>query len=112
MLYSEGVLKGRLTLQRFVAVTATNAAKLFGIFPSKGVIQVGSDADITLWDPAKQAVLGVEGNYSKADFSIFEGWRVTGMPRMTLRRGEIVCENGRVSAAKGTGRLLARSAAA
>jgi dihydropyrimidinase len=108
MLYSEGVLKGRLSLERFVAITSTNAARLFGLLPHKGVLEAGSDADIAVWDPAQETTIRAGKGYTREDFSIYEGWKVTGSPRLTLRRGEIVCENGRVDAAPGTGRLLVR----
>jgi dihydropyrimidinase len=109
MLYSEGVVRGRLTAERFVAVTATNPARLFGLYPAKGVIAVGSDADIVLWDADETRTIRDEDMLSGAGFSVYSGWSVTGWPTMTIRRGEVVFENGRIVAAPGSGRLLRRS---
>jgi len=108
MLYSEGVRKGRITEEQFVAVTATNAAKLFGLYPRKGTIAVGSDADLVLWDPDETRVIRDEDMLSGAGFSIYAGWEVTGWPRMTIRRGEVVYENGQITARPGSGELLHR----
>lgn len=108
MLYSEGVVKGRITAQRFVAVTATNAAKLFGLFPRKGTVAVGSDADLVIWDPNRTKPVRAAGFHSNSDFSPYEGWEVTGWPAMTISRGEIVFDQGRVLGTPGRGRLLRR----
>jgi len=108
MLFSEGVRTGRLTLERFVAVTATNPAKLFGLYPRKGTIAVGSDADLVLWDPGQTRTIRDADILSKSGFSIYAGWEVTGWPRRTIRRGEIVYENGRVVGSAGSGRLVTR----
>jgi dihydropyrimidinase len=110
MLYSEGVVSGRLSVERFVAVTSTNPAKLFGIYPRKGAIAVGSDADIVLWDPEETRVIRDEDMLSGTGFSIYSGWEVTGWPTVTIRRGEIVFEDGEILAEPGSGQLLRRSA--
>jgi dihydropyrimidinase len=107
MLYSEGVRKGRISLERFVELTATNVAKLFGLYPQKGCIAVGSDADIGIWDPELTRTVGAPA-FSRADYSAYDGWEVTGWPVTTLRRGEIVLDQGRVTARPGSGRLLHR----
>ena len=108
MLYSEGVVQGRISEERFVAVTSTNAAKLFGLYPRKGTIAVGSDADIVLWDPDETRTIRDEDMFSGAGFSVYSGWEVTGWPVMTLRRGEVVYENGEILAGPGSGELLGR----
>ena len=108
MLYSEGVVRGRISEERFVAVTSTNAAKLFGLYPRKGTIAVGSDADIVLWDADETRTIRDEDMFSGAGFSVYSGWEVTGWPVMTLRRGEVVYENGEILAAPGSGELLRR----
>jgi len=108
VLHSEGVVKGRISLERFVALTSTNAAKLFGLYPRKGTIAVGSDADLALWDPGATRTIDRAGLLSKAGFSLFEGWEVTGWPVMTIRRGEVVFERGRITANPGSGQLLRR----
>lgn len=108
MLYSEGVRTGRISLGRFVEVLATNAAKLFGLYPQKGTIAVGSDADIVVFDPDLTRTITADMLKSNADYSVYEGWEVTGWPVVTLRRGEIVFENGEVIGAPGSGQLVRR----
>ncbi len=108
MLYSEGVRTGNLSLQRFVAVTSTNAARLFGLYPRKGTIAVGSDADLVLWAPTETRQVQGSALFSRAGFSIYEGTEVTGWPQATIRRGQVVFEKGRIAAQPGSGRLLAR----
>jgi dihydropyrimidinase len=108
LLYSEGVKKGRITEEQFVAVTATNPAKLFGVYPRKGTIAIGSDADLVLWDPEETRTIRDEDMLSRTGYSVYAGWEVTGWPRATIRRGEVVYENGRVQAEAGSGRLLRR----
>jgi len=108
VLFSEGVLKGRISLGRFVELTSRNSAKLFGLYPRKGTIAVGSDADITIWDPNDTRRVELEEMLSRAGFSLFEGWDVTGWPLVTIRRGDVVYENGRVTAEPGSGQLLRR----
>ena len=110
MLYSEGVRQGRISVHRLVEVLATNAAKLFGLYPRKGTIAVGSDADLVVFDPTiTQRVTGsmLKGN---ADYSPYEGWEVTGWPVITLRRGEVVYRDGEVLGRPGSGLLLRRGA--
>ena len=106
--HSEGVVKGRISLERFVELTSTNAAKLFGLYPRKGTIAVGSDADLALWDPGVTRRIEREGLFSRAGFSLFEGWEVTGWPVTTIRRGVVVYENGRITAEPGSGQVLRR----
>ncbi|HEY7035320.1 MAG TPA: dihydropyrimidinase [Thermomicrobiales bacterium] len=108
MLYSEGVVKGRITPQRFVAVTATNAAKLFGLFPRKGTIAVGADADLVIWDSNQTKLVRAADFQSNADYSPYEGWEVTGWPATTISRGEIVFDDGRILGKLGRGRLPRR----
>ena len=108
MLWSEGVAQGRISEERFVAVTSTNAAKLFGLYPRKGTIAVGSDADIVLWDPDETRTIRDEDMFSGTGFSVYSGWEVTGWPVMTLRRGEVVYEGGEILAGAGSGELLRR----
>ena len=108
LMYSEGVRKGRITLERMVAVTSANPAKLFGIYPRKGVIAVGSDADVAVWDPNLTKKIRDEDILSNGHFSIFGGWEITGWPIITIRRGEVVWQNGRILAQAGSGQLLPR----
>lgn len=106
MMFSEGVMKERITPEQMVAVTSTNAAKIFGMFPRKGVIAVGSDADIVIWDPTKKKILNDKDQLSKAGYSTYAGKEVTGLPIMVLRRGEIVAENGKVIGQPGSGKYI------
>ena len=108
MLYSQGVAAGRLTLEQFVAVSATNAAKLFGLYPRKGTIAVGADADLTLWDPAATRVIRDEDMLSRSGYSTYAGTEVTGWPTLTIRRGEVLYRDGEVSGTPGSGELLRR----
>ena len=108
LLYSEGVRKGRITLEKMVALSSTNPAKLFGLYPRKGTIAVGSDADVVIWDPNLTRTIRDEDQLANARFSIFSGWEVTGWPIVTIRRGEVVYEGGKILAAPGSGQLSPR----
>ncbi len=109
MLWSKGVETGRLTPNRFVELISTNVAKLFGMFPKKGHIAVGSDADIMLWDPNDTHRVEAATFHTACDYSPFEGWEVTGWPRMTLSRGEVVYNRNEILGVPGRGRVLERS---
>jgi dihydropyrimidinase len=108
MLYSEGVGKGRISLSQFVAVTATNPAKLFGMWPRKGTITVGADADITLIDPARHMRIASERMQSRSDFDPYEGFEALGWPVTTLVRGQVVVSDGQIVAELGHGKLIRR----
>ena len=107
-LFSEGVMKGRIDLNTFVAVTATNPAKLFGLYPRKGSIGVGMDADIAIWDPSKQVTITHDLLHDDCDYTPYEGIEVTGWPVMTFLRGKKVMENGEILGAPGDGAFLRR----
>ncbi|OAI43338.1 hypothetical protein AYO42_01715 [Rhizomicrobium sp. SCGC AG-212-E05] len=107
MMFSAGVVEDRITLEQFVAVTSTNAAKIFGMYPRKGVIAVGSDADIVIWDPAKKMILKDADQLSAAGYTNYAGTEVTGFPKTTIRRGEVVYDNGKIVAQPGSGRFIA-----
>ncbi|HEY0581744.1 MAG TPA: amidohydrolase family protein [Chloroflexota bacterium] len=109
MLYSEGVRTGRLTLRRLIDLTSTNAARLFGLYPRKGALAVGSDADVVVFDPRLERRVTSTMLRSKADYSVYEGWSVTGWPVVTVRRGEVVFRDGQggILGQPGSGRLLA-----
>ena len=109
MLFSEGVYGRRISLRRFVDVSSTNAAKLFGLYPRKGAIAAGSDADLVIWDPEETRTIADSDVLSKTGFSIYAGTEVTGWPRITIRRGEVVYEGGAIDAEKNSGRLISRS---
>jgi dihydropyrimidinase len=110
MYFSEGVGKRKLSLARFVETTSTNAAKIFGLYPKKGVIRAGADADVAIWDPRKRAQVLAANDHSKSDYSPYEGWEVTGWPVTVVRRGEVVVEGGTVTGMAGSGQLVARKA--
>ena len=108
MYYSEGVRARRMPLERFVATTSTNAAKRFGMFPRKGVIAEGSDADIAIWDPELRGTVRGEDDLSNSDYSVYEGTSVMGWPVLTIRRGDVVATRTNVTGAPGSGRLISR----
>ena len=110
ILFSEGVVKGRIDLNTFVRITATNPAKLFGLYPQKGSIAPGFDADLVLWDPARKVTLTNAMMQSVMDYTPYEGTEVTGWPVATLLRGQVAMRDGVVQAAPGQGRFLARGA--
>ena len=108
MLFSEGVRTGRISLSRLVEVTSTNAAKLFGLYPRKGVVAVGSDADVVVFDPERTRTVTAGMLKSRADYSVYEGTAVTGWPETTIRRGEIVYRDDQVTGRPGSGELVWR----
>jgi dihydropyrimidinase len=108
MLFSEGVGKGRISLHRFVEITSTNAARLFGLFPRKGTIAVGSDADLTIWDPNLERRIDAGTMETRADYSPYDGWEVTGWPVTTISRGEVVVADGKVVGEAGRGQMVRR----
>ncbi|MEA2778958.1 MAG: dihydropyrimidinase [Rhodospirillaceae bacterium] len=106
LLFSEGVGKNRIDLNTFVAVTATNAAKLYGLYPRKGTIAVGSDADLAIWDPEREVTITRDMLHDRMDFTPYEGFKVKGWPVMTFSRGEAVWRDGRPAGKPGRGRFL------
>jgi dihydropyrimidinase len=108
LLWSEGVATGRITAERFVELTATNPARIFGLYPRKGTIVVGGDADLVVWDPSQTRVVDGSSMHSRAGWSPYDGWQVTGWPRWTISRGEIVADKTEVIATPGRGRLVPR----
>ena len=108
-LFSEGVRRGRITLNDFVRLTATNPAKLFGLYPRKGSIAIGADADLVLWDPARQVTITQSLMQHAIDYTPYEGLQVTGWPVSVLRRGEVVMRDGTVQAPPGSGQFLPRA---
>jgi dihydropyrimidinase len=106
MLYSEGVKSGRISLQRLVELTSSNAARLFGLYPRKGALVVGSDADVVVFDPHLERTVTASMLHSNADYSVYEGWQVTGWPVVSVRRGEIVFRDDQVLGQPGTGQVL------
>ncbi|GLS44262.1 dihydropyrimidinase [Methylobacterium brachythecii] len=108
ILYSRGVAEGRITVNEFVALTSTNHAKIYGLYPEKGSIAPGFDADIVLWDPNRKETISQRLMHHGADYTPYEGQQVTGWPVMTLLRGKIVAEEGKIVGSKSDGRFLKR----
>jgi len=110
VVWDEGVNTGRLTLSEFVAITSANTAKLFNLYPNKGSVSVGADADIVVWDPAGTKTLSAKTQFSKGDYNVFEGRTVTGIPSYTLSQGKLVFVQGDLRAERGVGRYIKRPA--
>jgi dihydropyrimidinase len=108
LLFSEGVLKNRIDLNKFVEINSTNAARIFGLFPEKGTIAPGSDADIVIFDPDKEHSVSVNTHHHNCDYSAYEGWKVKGKTETVILRGEIAIKNGKINIQKGYGKFLKR----
>jgi dihydropyrimidinase len=108
LLYDAGVRHGRLTLNQFVDLTATQPARLFGLYPRKGTIAPGSDADLVVWDPAREVTLGAQTLHMRVDYSPYEGRTVTGAPDLVIAGGEVIVDGGRFAGRPGAGRFLRR----
>ncbi|WP_416149932.1 dihydropyrimidinase [Salipaludibacillus sp. HK11] len=109
ILFSEGVKKGRITLNQFVDMTSTRSAKLFGLYPKKGTISVGTDADIVIFDPNVERTISVETHHMAVDYNAFEGMKVTGEPISVLSRGEFVIKDKQFVGEVGSGEYLKRA---
>src|SRR5262245_12602727 len=107
IVFTEGVQKRKMSLQRFAEVTSTNAARILGLYPQKGVLAPGSDADIVLIDPSVDKILTRE-DFHVSDYSPWEGWRVSGWPVTTILRGKVIADGGRLLGSTGDGRLATR----
>jgi dihydropyrimidinase len=109
MIHEFGVRGGRISLNRMVELLSTNPAKLFGLYPRKGTIAVGSDADIVVFDPEKRVTISAATHHSKSDYNLFEGTEVTGVPEVVLLRGNVLVENDELVASPGVGQFIARA---
>ena len=109
MLWTHGVNTGRLTPNEFVAVTSTNIAKILNCYPKKGAVLVGADADLVVWDPKKEKTITASAQQSAIDYNVFEGQKVTGLPRFTLSRGHVGIDDGKVVPKEGHGQFVARA---
>jgi dihydropyrimidinase len=109
LLYDKGVRSGEISLERLVAITATNPAKLFGLYPRKGTLAVGSDADVVVLDPNGSTTISTEKSPSKVDYSIYEGWQLAGTVRHVFSRGTHVVDDGRLDVTPGHGRFVERT---
>lgn len=108
LLYSEGVHKRKIALTKYVEVTATNAAKIFGMYPRKGTIAIGSDADIVIFDPKKEHTISMETHHMNCDYSAYEGQKVTGKTETVILRGNVAIENGECKLQAGFGLFIPR----
>jgi dihydropyrimidinase len=108
LLFSEGVAKGKISLNKYVELACTNPAKIFGMFPEKGTIAIGSDADIVIFDPEEKHILSASTHHMNVNYSGYEGWEVTGKVKTVLLRGEVAIEDNECKVAKGYGKFIRR----
>ena len=109
MTYTEGVNKGRITLPHLVKMTSENPARIFGLYPQKGTLSKGADADLVIFDPARSYTVPEKNAYTKVDYSLYEGRRCLGAPTMVFQRGNLIMAAGEIQAQAGQGRYLAGS---
>src|SRR5436190_2170795 len=109
LLFSEGVAKNKITLNKYVEVACTNPAKIFGMFPRKGTIAVGSDADIVIFDPTEKHTITATSHHMNVDYSAYEGWTATGKVKTVLLRGEVAIDNNHCHVDRGYGKFIKRS---
>lgn len=110
MLWTQGVNTGRMTPNEFVAVTSTNIAKILNLYPRKGAVLVGADADLVVWDPEAEKTIAADIQQSAIDYNVFEGQKVRGLPRYTLTRGVVAVTEGKLNSREGHGKFVAREA--
>ena len=111
LIYNGGVVAGRISINRFVEIVSTNAAKIFGLFPRKGTIAVGSDADIVIFDPNEEMTISAATHHMNVDYSAYEGFKVRGVTKTVLSRGEVIIDEGEYVGRKGYGEFLKRGLA-
>ena len=111
LLFSEGVKKGRIGLSKFVELTSTNAARIFGMYPNKGTLAIGADADIVVFDPNEEHTISVDSHHMNVDYSGYESWKVTGKTKTVLLRGSVAVNNGELKVEKGYGQFIGRKPA-
>jgi dihydropyrimidinase len=109
VLWTSGVRAGRLTPNQFVALTSTNPAKIFGLYPRKGSLLPGADADLVIWDPEKRVTYGVKTAQHRTDYNLYEGWDLVGFPEKVFLRGKMIVDGNTWSGRAGTGKYLFRS---
>ena len=108
VLWAAGVNTGRLTKEEFVAVTSANIARILNVYPKKGAIAVGSDADLAIWDPGATKTVRAAKQFSRIEYNVFEGYECRGLPIVTLSRGKIAWADGQMQAERGDGAYVAR----
>lgn len=112
LLWSYGVRQGRISVEQFVGLTSTNPAKIFGLYPAKGIIQAGSDADIVVWDPERRLTYGLAHARHRTDYNLYEGWELVGYPEMVFLRGQMIVRDEQWLGSRGGGRFIKRPAEA
>jgi dihydropyrimidinase len=110
VLWTSGVNTGRLTKEEFVAVTSTNIAKILNMYPRKGVVRAGADADVVVWDPKATKTITAKKQISRTEYNVFEGYHCVGVPRTVLSRGKVAWEQGDFRAKAGDGDFIPRAA--
>jgi dihydropyrimidinase len=110
MLHHFGVREGRITLNRMVELVSTAPAKFFGLYPKKGTVAVGADADLIVWDPEKKLTISASTHHSNSDYTLFEGTEVVGAPEVVLVRGQTIVEGDQLVAQPGAGEFVRRAA--
>jgi dihydropyrimidinase len=108
VMWTYGVRTGKITANQFVAYNSTNPAKIFGLYPRKGALQAGSDADIVIWDPEKNVTYGVARAHQRTDYNLYEGWELTGMPEKVFLRGKLIVDGEQWFGKAGDGQFLKR----
>src|SRR5438309_11303541 len=109
LIYSGGVAQGRFSMNRFVELVSTTPAKLFGLYPRKGTVAVGSDADLAVFDPHRKHTISAKTHHMRVDYSMFEGIHVTGMPDMVFSRGRLMVDGTQFHGTPGSGNFLKRA---
>lgn len=109
LLFSEGVQKGKISLNKFVEVSSTNAAKIFGMYPQKGTIGIGADADLVIFDPNHKHTISAQTHHMNVDYSAYEGWKLTGKCKTIILRGQVAIDDGKVCIEKGYGKFIKRN---
>ena len=109
LVYDGGVRTGKISLNRFVELTSTSPAKIFGLFPRKGTIAPGSDADIVVWDPGKKVTISASTHHSNVNYNLFEGTQVQGAPEVVLVRGQVIVEGNELVGKPGDGEFVKRA---
>jgi len=107
--FTHGPAAGRFSINHWVKLVAENPAKLFGLFPRKGIVAPGSDADVVVWDPDREFEITPDALQTNCDWSPFDGWKTEGYPHLTLSRGKVVAKQGKFAGTVGAGQFLKRS---
>jgi dihydropyrimidinase len=102
------VRSGKITANQFVAFNSTNPAKIFGLYPRKGALLAGSDADIVIWDPEKKVTYGIAHSHQRTDYNLYEGWELTGLPEKVFLRGKMIVDDEQWLGKAGGGQFLKR----